>query len=81
MKKLLIGSAALSALFAGPSMAADITPAPVYSKSPMSPMVPVFGWTGFYIGANAGGHYGTDSTTTTTDAVGWGLPGLHQLMS
>ena len=79
MKKLLIGSAALSALFAGPAMAADITPAPVYSKSPVSPMVPVFGWTGFYIGGNAGGHYGTDSTTTTTDAVGWGATGAASI--
>jgi outer membrane immunogenic protein len=42
-------------------------------------MVPVFGWTGFYIGGNAGGHYGTDSTTTRTDAVGWGSTGAASI--
>src|SRR5450631_2857042 len=33
--------------------AADLKPAPVYTKAPM--MAPAFSWTGFYIGGNFGG--------------------------
>jgi outer membrane immunogenic protein len=46
MRKFLIGSAAFLGLTAGASAADLARPAP--------PMVPVFTWTGFYIGANAG---------------------------
>jgi outer membrane immunogenic protein len=70
MKKFLFGSVAAAALFTAPALAADMTPAPapVYSKAPM---MPVFSWTGFYIGGNIGGHYGQDSTTASADPVGW----------
>jgi outer membrane immunogenic protein len=54
MKKLLVGSVAAVALFSsGAAMAADMRPAPVYTKAPM--MAPPFSWTGFYIGGNIGG--------------------------
>lgn len=62
MKKLLLGSAAVAALFAaGPAMAADMRPAPVYTKAPM--MAPAFSWTGFYIGANLGGAWAHGDVT------------------
>jgi outer membrane immunogenic protein len=66
MKKLLFASAAY-VLFIGPSaLAADL---PVYKKAPVAP--PVFSWTGFYLGGNAGYSWGrastdlTDTVTTT----------------
>ena len=62
MKKLLLGSVALAALVAGPTMAADV---PVKAR-PLPPPPPVYNWTGFYIGANAGGAWGTFDTRTTT---------------
>jgi len=68
MKKAcgLIGA---SLLVAGPAFAADLAvPAPVY-KAP--PAAPVFNWTGFYVGGNAG--YG--SGTNTDPAVSFTDPG------
>ena len=53
MKKLLLTSIALTALVAGPAIAADMAVrAPVY-KAP--PPVVVYNWTGCYIGGNVGG--------------------------
>ncbi len=69
MKKFLVGSVALAALIAAPAMAADLAVrAPVYRAPP--PVVPLWSWTGFYIGANIGGHWGKDDITTTTDTGG-----------
>ncbi len=44
-------------------------------------MVPVYSWTGAYIGANLGAHFGTDSTTTATDAAGFGAAGAASIDS
>lgn len=55
MKKSILGLVAIGALVAGPAMAADLR-MPV--KAPVAPIVPVFSWTGFYIGANVGGSWG-----------------------
>ena len=53
MKRLLLASVACLA-FAGPSIAADLArPAPVYVPPPV--IVPVFTWTGCYVGGNVGG--------------------------
>jgi outer membrane immunogenic protein len=51
MRKLLVVSAALAALVGSPALAADMA-APVYKAPP--PPAPVWSWTGFYIGVNAG---------------------------
>jgi outer membrane immunogenic protein len=51
MKKFLIAAAGLVAL-ATPALAADM--APRYTKAPPI-VVPVYNWTGFYIGLNGGG--------------------------
>jgi outer membrane immunogenic protein len=52
MKKIALAAAAISMMFAGAASAADM--APRYAKAP-PPVVPIFSWTGFYIGVNAGG--------------------------
>ena len=53
MKKLLLVSTALTVLFCGSALAADLRrPAPAYTPPPPPP---VFSWTGFYIGGNIGG--------------------------
>jgi outer membrane immunogenic protein len=51
MKRLLLAGAGLIALLGGSSNAADL--APVYA--PLPPLVPVFTWTGCYVGGNGGG--------------------------
>jgi outer membrane immunogenic protein len=63
MKKFLIAAVGLVAL-AGPALAADMAPAPVYTKAP--PPVPVFNWSGFYIGGFVGGAW-ADRNATSTD--------------
>jgi outer membrane immunogenic protein len=52
MKKFVIGALALTAMLAGPAIAADMPVKAVY-KAP--PLEPAYSWTGCYVGANAGG--------------------------
>jgi outer membrane immunogenic protein len=76
MKKLL-GSVAVACVIAGPAFAADMaTRAPVYTKAP--PPVPIYNWTGFYIGGNAGwiGSANNGISNSGTD-FGNRWPGLH----
>src|SRR6476646_11110197 len=57
MKKLLLIGTALTVLFGGSALAADLRrPAPAYTPPP-----PVFSWTGFYIGGNLGGAWARGS--------------------
>jgi outer membrane immunogenic protein len=64
MKKFLVMAAAFG-LLALPAMAADMAPAPApYYKAPI--VVPVYNWTGFYIGGNVGGAWGNFDPTTST---------------
>jgi len=54
MKKFLLAGVALSALLGGSAGAADLArPAPVHAPPPV--IVPLFTWTGCYVGGNAGG--------------------------
>jgi outer membrane immunogenic protein len=71
MKKFMIATAAFGAL-ALPAMAADIAPAPVYTKAPVA--VPVCVWCGFYVGVNAGGTFGGDNSVNSV-GVPIGAPG------
>jgi outer membrane immunogenic protein len=57
MKKLILGSLALAATIAGPAMAADMP-----LKAP--PPIPVFSWTGCYIGVQAGYGWGQSKHTS-----------------
>ena len=55
MKKLLLVGTALTVLFGGSALAADLR-RPAYTPPP-----PVFSWTGFYIGGNLGGAWARGS--------------------
>ncbi len=66
MKTLTMAVAAVCASMA-PAVAADISGPPLYKAAVPAP----WSWTGFYLGANVGGHQGTDSITSTTDPSGW----------
>jgi opacity protein-like surface antigen len=49
MKKLLLGIAAIVALFTAPALAADMP-----LKAPPAVVSAEYNWSGFYVGANAG---------------------------
>src|SRR5437879_4595259 len=69
MKKVLLSASALAALaafIAAPATAADLRVRPVYR----TPVVPVWTWTGFYVGANGGGSIGVSTTTDTATFAG-----------
>jgi outer membrane immunogenic protein len=70
MRKALAAATALLALgLAAPAIAADLEPYPAY-KAP-APVVPVFTWSGFYLGGNVGGYWASDGISTVSDV---GLP-------
>ena len=64
MKKILLASVALFG-FAGAASAADL-PVRAAPPAPMIAAVPVFTWTGFYVGVNAG--YGWNANDSITVA-------------
>jgi outer membrane immunogenic protein len=67
MKKIAAACFVIGSLFAAHSAAAaDLSLAPLYKAPPM-PAAQVYNWTGFYVGANAGGGWGHshwDANTT-----------------
>jgi outer membrane immunogenic protein len=67
MKKILLGAATFIAM-AAPALAADM-PARPYTKAPAytAPEV-VYNWTGFYIGGNIGGAFGSNNGLNGDDA-------------
>lgn len=72
MKKNAIGIAALAALIGTPALAADMA-----VKVPPPIAAPTYGWTGFYVGANVGGHWSNDNDTASlsaTNEFSGGLP-------
>jgi outer membrane immunogenic protein len=58
MKKFLLAGAALTALLGGSASAADLA-----VKARPLPPVPVWSWTGFYVGINGGGSIAVNSHT------------------
>ena len=66
MKRVVLAGAVLSVMVAGPALSADLGRAPAaVAKAPTVVPAPVFSWTGFYIGGNAG--YGWGSGTDALD--------------
>ena len=57
MKKLTLTTVALALAAAGSAGATDLPPTPVYKAPVMAPL-PVYDWTGFYVGANVGYSWG-----------------------
>jgi outer membrane immunogenic protein len=74
MKKILLGSVATGALVAaGSASAADLGTRPVYKAPPVVAPVPVFSWTGCFVGAHGGwgwGRYESKGVVTFCRSVG-----------
>ena len=60
----LTTSAVLTAAIGQAAFAADLPARPAPYAAPV--IVPIYNWTGCYLGANVGGQYGLDEVTTTT---------------
>jgi len=59
MRKLWVGSIGLVAAAIGPGWAADLPKRPVYkAPPPVVASVPLFSWTGCYLGGHVGGGWG-----------------------
>jgi outer membrane immunogenic protein len=74
MKRMCFVIAALAAL-TGTAAAADLSrPPPGYYPPPPPPVyVPLYVWTGFYVGVNGGGGFGSSNwdSTGSRDVSGW----------
>jgi len=64
MKKLSLAGIALAVVVAGPAMAADLSLKPMYKAPP--PPVPVWSWTGCYVGGHVGGLWAHKDWTDRT---------------
>ena len=62
MKRLFAAGVALLAL-GGAAAAADLYPAPYY-RAPPPAYPPLYTWTGFYLGLNGGGAFGSSTWDT-----------------
>ena len=62
MKKFILATVALASVAAAaPALAADLgARAPYYQKAPAY-MVPIYNWTGFYVGGHLGGAFSSDN--------------------
>jgi outer membrane immunogenic protein len=72
----LVGAVLIGLIAAAtPTLAADI---PVKARSVQAPATPIFDWSGFYVGANAGYAWGrTGATDVGTGAIGYGVQGTQ----
>ncbi len=69
LKKIVAGCFALGALVAAQcAAAADLSLAPLY-KAPPAPATQTYNWSGFYLGGNAGGGWGTSWWQANTTGV------------
>jgi outer membrane immunogenic protein len=65
MNKILIGITAIAGLISAPAVAADMA---VKASPPPPPAIAT--WTGFYLGVNAGGNWGTSDSSTSVVSPG-----------
>jgi outer membrane immunogenic protein len=68
MKKLVLALTAVAA-FTGSAIAADMAPAPAYTKAPVMP-APVYNWTGFYVFGGVGGGVWDAENNSQVSATG-----------
>src|SRR5262245_46006900 len=69
MKKfLLVTIAAIAFSGAGLANAADLGRRPIYKTPPVVAPVPIFNWTGFYLGGHLGYGWGHPSSALSGDA-------------
>ena len=76
MKRVLLGALGLLAFAAAPAAAADL-PAKVYTKAPAVVPVPIYNWSGFYIGLNGGGGW-SRKCWDLTNALGVAVPSISE---
>jgi len=76
MKRVLLGALGLLAFAAAPAAAADL-PAKVYTKAPAVVPVPIYNWSGFYIGLNGGGGW-SRKCWDITNALGVVVPSTSE---
>ena len=68
MKTWWLASALLLAFAAAaPARAADLSVAPIYKAPPAVP-VPAYNWSGFYLGVNGGGAWGTSNWSAVSNS-------------
>ena len=67
MKKIVVAALAMSAGILQ-AVAADLPQRPVYTPAPV---VPVFSWTGFYLGGNIGGAWSSTTVTSNITGANW----------
>jgi outer membrane immunogenic protein len=63
-KSIILSAVAVSAILGISAASAADLPARTYTKAPI--IAPVYNWTGFYVGVNAGGAWGQSDPATTT---------------
>jgi outer membrane immunogenic protein len=70
MQKILLTATIIVSVVSGSALAADMSqpgPAPVYSKAPM--VMPMYSWTGCYVGGNIGGLWATTNWTIAANGA------------
>ena len=78
MNRIVLCGAVVSLLAAMPAAAADVARPQPAAPAPLVVPQPVFSWTGFYIGANAGYGWGTADASPDVDGFLGGLQaGYH----
>src|SRR5215467_1422583 len=74
-KLILVGLSLIASATAlnigGSALSADVAAEPIYASYYGVPVSVAYNWTGFYIGANVGGHFAKDEISTTS----FGFPG------
>jgi outer membrane immunogenic protein len=71
MKRLCLGIIAFFALaIASPASAADVPRKAAINKAPIVAPAPIFNWSGFYVGLNAGYGWGKSNTASTINDPG-----------
>jgi outer membrane immunogenic protein len=76
VERLLLGCPLLLATIAS-AWAADMTPAPVYTKAPAVVPPAAFRWSGFYLGVNGGYGWGEDPVALSSTPTGLLTQGIN----